>query len=294
MGYPLQISYRGTDTPYVILTNGDGEVLSGSSWVEWDDEDITDYDVALTNVAGAIWAADMPSAVATGTRLTIQYCRRTGASPTVDDLRLRVQYDVVWTGVAISTEGEVGNYGVSLEEVKLYLRIDVATEDDLLDTLMATAHNNVEKFLGRTLLTTTQTMYLDAWPTKDRLYLPFPPVQSITSVVYTDVDGVENTMYAADYTLGLDARTKLHQIQLVYGASWPTGTLSPNNPIVITYVAGYGATHVSVPGVIRTGILSEICDMYEHRGSVVTGTIVADRKVMQRLLWNMRCWRIEE
>jgi hypothetical protein len=75
------------------------------------------------------------------------------------------------------------------------------------------------------------------WPYVSSYFeLPKPPLRSVTSVVYLDDDGDEQTFDADNYTVsGVGRRGR---ITLKSGSSWPTLGNYPE-ALTITYVAGY-------------------------------------------------------
>ncbi len=62
------------------------------------------------------------------------------------------------------------------------------------------------------------------------------------------------------------------------GHSWPSISLRPHEGVCITFVAGYGDASSSVPSDVIYAMLLLIADWYEHRGEVITGTIVQEVK----------------
>ena len=92
------------------------------------------------------------------------------------------------------------------------------------------------------LLATFQTK-LDSFP--DVFYLPHPPLSSVTSVAYTDVNGDAQTL-----TAGTDYQVDVHSepgiIMPARGATWPTVLDGTLNAVTVTYIAGYG-TASNVP-----------------------------------------------
>ena len=80
---------------------------------------------------------------------------------------------------------------ISLDEAKLYLRIGLeqATEDDLLNVLIAAARSRAEERQGRAYLTQTWDLFLDAFPIQSEQFIPVPwwspcdPSWGVTSLV---------------------------------------------------------------------------------------------------------------
>lgn len=91
--------------------------------------------------------------------------------------------------------------------------------------------------------------------------LPFGPVQSITSIVYIDSDGVEQTMDPADYVL--DPFVRQETVVLAYGATWPA-TRSVANSVVVTYVAGYMEPLASPVPVLPPNLMVAMLLMLSH------------------------------
>lgn len=140
---------------------------------------------------------------------------------------------------------------VSVAVARNYSKIDVPDDDELIETiLLPGARQKVEEETGRAFMTQTWVMYLDRWPSQYRLeYWPEPsprlgdimlprwPVQSITSIVYTDSTGTPNTVPTTVY--GFDGASKPARIYLNYGQSWPASAQLQFGPsIAITLVAG--------------------------------------------------------
>ncbi|MDP3908891.1 MAG: head-tail connector protein, partial [Gemmatimonadales bacterium] len=162
---------------------------------------------------------------------------------------------------------------ISTAEAKLHLRVTQSAEDDYIDRLIKSARQQVESATGRALINQTWYLYLDGFPPDDRIRLPKAPLSSITSLVYTDSDGAATTFTADDWDA--DTNPTPGELVLVYNKQWPTpSALRPHSPIVVEYVAGYGAAGSSVPEPIRDAMYLLIGDAYTFRESLVTGTIV--------------------
>ena len=177
---------------------------------------------------------------------------------------------------------------VSLADVKTQLGVTNGASNDLITTLIGAATSHLDGYsgvLGRALVNQTWYLYLDAFPfSDDRIRLPKAPLSSITSIKYTDTAGTETTWDGAYW----DADTTITPGELVktYGSTWPTATLRPNSPIVIEYVAGYGATATTVPEPLRDAMYLLIGEAYNYREPEVTGTIVAQVRSVHAALAN--------
>lgn len=166
---------------------------------------------------------------------------------------------------------------VSLTEAKLHLRLAAdataaaayTAEDTLLSALIQAARERAEAITRRAFVTQTWEMYLDEWPREGFIRLPLPPLQSVTSVKYTDADGVEHTF--TDWTA--DTASLPGRVVLNYGAAWPSETMRTNNPIAVQFVAGYGDA-AAVPASIRAAMLLMIGHLYENREESIAGVSI--------------------
>ena len=180
---------------------------------------------------------------------------------------------------------------VTLVQAKLHLRIDHSTEDDLLNALIVTARQTVEKLSGRALITQTLELVVDSFPDTFRLR---PPLQSVTSIKYKDTDGAETTHTASLYITDTDSEPG--RVVPAYGEVWPSTTLYPVAGVRVRFVAGYGAAETDVPDALRQALLLLIGHLYEHRESVVVGTAALAEvpwTVMQ-LISSYRMWGLED
>lgn len=157
---------------------------------------------------------------------------------------------------------------VTLTDIKLHLRVTASTEDTLLNSLITTARERCEEVSFRSLVTRTVDIYLSTWPIGGVIQLPMPPVQSITSVTYTDVDGATGTVSASSYYLA----TARGSLVLKPGASWPTAELQPVEGIKVRYVAGYGAA-AAVPGWAKHAMRLLVAHWYMNREAITVGTV---------------------
>jgi uncharacterized phiE125 gp8 family phage protein len=168
---------------------------------------------------------------------------------------------------------------VSLVEAKLHLRLAVdaagaaayTTEDDWLARNIMAARIQAEQETGRAFITQTRAFYLDAWPDRNYIELPYPPLQSaiVTYRLQDDV-GYDNPLYTVD----VDKVSEPGRIIKQPNTSWPSGTLYTDKPIKITYICGYGLA-ADVPASIKAAILLKLSDLYENRGEVVVGLSVS-------------------
>jgi uncharacterized phiE125 gp8 family phage protein len=161
---------------------------------------------------------------------------------------------------------------MDVDFVKLHSRVGGDVEDSLIDFWIRAARRHVENILWRALITQTLELTLHAWPRRNEIQLPRPPLVSVTSVKTTDSAGVEATWPATKYqviTQGSPGR-----IVPAYGESWPSTTLRAANGIAVRYVAGYGDAD-DVPEQYKQAMLLLIGHWYENREAVVVGAGLA-------------------
>lgn len=163
---------------------------------------------------------------------------------------------------------------ITRAEAKLHCRVTHTAEDTYIDNLITMARRQVEHDTDRALITQTWYLYLDRFPANDRIELPRAPLQSITSLKYTDSGNTQTTWSASNYIAHTQATPG--ELVLAYNTVWPSVTLKPASPIVIEYVAGFGDGASDVPEEYRQAMLLLIGHWYENRQPYITGTIIAD------------------
>jgi uncharacterized phiE125 gp8 family phage protein len=144
---------------------------------------------------------------------------------------------------------------LSLAEVKAHLRLDHASEDDYLHTLIQATTVSVENYLGKSLISKTWKLvwHLPQGEVTElvKIFLPHPPLLEVVSVnkVFANDRKQQIKRYFLDMSYSLP--------KLVCASSY--------EPIEITYRAGYGDYPKHVPASIRQAILLKIADFYENR-----------------------------
>ncbi len=187
---------------------------------------------------------------------------------------------------------------VSVEEAKMHMRLTPDMTDDDMDiaSQITDARAFCELYLRRQLLTATYVLYMDRFPyltvldplnqanpkfdnanyyygSPDRfaIWIPRPPLQSITSIVYSDTTSTTQTLATTAYLV--DSNGYVGRIAPVYGQFWPGTAIQPNG-VQITFVAGYG-TATQVPGPIKRAIKILVTKMYN---GLFDGSIPQDVK----------------
>lgn len=183
------------------------------------------------------------------------------------------------------------HHPITLQQAKTHLRIDddQIADDALVIGLIAAATDYAETFTRRALITQTWDAVMDYFPDGDAFRLAFPPLQSVTSITYTDANGDSQTFSSTKYIV--DTKSKPARIALAYQQEWPT-TREIANAVTVRFVAGYGADFADVPEGIRLAMMMMIGHWYENREAVVAMpsgmTFQEAPESAKMLLWNHR------
>lgn len=211
-----------------------------------------------------------------------------GAFTQVTEANDNAIYEKAYTGtrrylrVVATVASAACEFGVSIIK-----DASTSVENDLLNALITTARQYAEGFQRKAFVTQTWELWLDAFPNKDYIKIPLPPLQSVTSVKYYDTSDTEATFSSGDYFV--DTKSEPGRVALNYGETWPTTALRPANGVCVTFVAGYGDAASDVPKKVKQAMLLLIGHLYEHRESVIIGTIVAEVPMaVEALLWQDR------
>lgn len=148
---------------------------------------------------------------------------------------------------------------ITTAEGKAFLRVDHSTQDDLIDDLIAAARQRIEADTGRSLITTTWDLTVDAFPADRVITLPRLPLVSVTSVTSYDADDTAATFSSGDYRVD----TAQGRIALDDNADWPTD-LRTRSAVVIRFVAGYGASGANVPQPLRLALYQLLAHTFEQ------------------------------
>lgn len=170
---------------------------------------------------------------------------------------------------------------ISIVDMKQFLRVDTSDDDVVISAYLATATEAIKQHLRVALLTETFVLKADGFAYADAderlialgagihtgsrsyilgggdtLDIPFPPLQSVTSVVTYDRGNNASTYDASNYQLDLQSG----RIYLNEGSAWPSD-LRAQDAVQVTYVAGYGSG--SIPAPIVEAIRKYVEQMYD-------------------------------
>jgi len=150
---------------------------------------------------------------------------------------------------------------VSLAEAKLHCKIDLTDDDALVSALIVTAARWCEARIGQQFITATRSLTLDGIPFGE-ITLPYPPLQSVSSITYVDSAGTTQTWSSSLYDV--DNKTKPGRVRPKWGEVWPS-IREQMNAVTVTYTCGYGTASTDVPAAVKQAMLLLIGHWYENR-----------------------------
>lgn len=159
------------------------------------------------------------------------------------------------------------DYPVTRDEAAEWLHVDpsnILSENVVIEDLIATATDMVEKYTSRALL--TQTLEVEFMPNPPeilpmRIHLPrAAPLQLVNYVKAIEQDGTEHLQHANVYNV--DTYAIPGRIQLLMGFWWEYFVFGKYR---IQYICGYGDTPDKVPSPFRTAIKMLVSQLYQSR-----------------------------
>lgn len=170
---------------------------------------------------------------------------------------------------SLSTVTEPAAEPVSLEDMKLHLRVGDDAEDDLIEGLTRAARRLTEKETNQRWVTQVLKLTLPHWPCgqpyagwENAIALPVGPVASVDEVRYYDFAGTLQTLAGTGYQAWLDHGPPL--VAPAPHAWWPA--LQPGRlpAVEVEYTAGVASDEVSEDAVALIKLV--VGYWYEHRG----------------------------
>lgn len=151
---------------------------------------------------------------------------------------------------------------VTLDEVKLDLRVDHDEHDLLIGSLISGAREQCEHILGRSIMEQTWQKVMCGFSCEIKLF--YPEIIEVTSITYIDaVTANQTTLPTAQYHVDIDSEPGL--IRPAPGCSWPS-TLNLSNAVRIEYLAGYESIE-KVPASLKNWIMLAVRYMYDNCGT---------------------------
>lgn len=181
-----------------------------------------------------------------------------------------------WASINVKTAPTVEP--LTTVEAKAHLRVDISDDDTLIDFQITSARETAESDTKRSFLTQTLEMRFDRFPcgTKD-VKLLRPPVQSVVSIKYIDVDGDEQTWDSSKYTVDIYSLPPRIFPAVVNNVreSYPS-TQNVENAVTIEYKTGYGDASTNMPKALIQAIKMLLGHWYEHREDSIQSAISTD------------------
>lgn len=215
-----------------------------------------------------------------------------------------------WLNPYVSVQTPPAESPVTVENVKAALRIDSSAEDTFLRHRIDGVTSELDGpngWLGRTLVTQDLRLTLDCFPDTvpeplrnlvkplpnrrgRRIYLPFPPLQSVTSVKYIDEDGAEQTLSSSKYKVVTESEPGY--IELGEDETWPNLD-EVGAAVWVDYKAGYGFES-DVPQAIKDYIISRVGARDQMRTAISVGADVRVTPFIENSLENyrIRTWSV--
>jgi uncharacterized phiE125 gp8 family phage protein len=174
------------------------------------------------------------------------------------------------------TPPDPANPAVTLADAKIGLGISDASQDTIVAAAIAVASDALDPaaggWLGRALRTQTWELQLRSFaqhrqqffvsprhpPQAHKIVLPFPPLGTVVSVTYTDVNGVAQALVqGTDFRiLGAGQVYGKAMIAPLYAGSWPLARLDDGS-VRIRFTCGYvdAAPAMAMPHTIKQAII---------------------------------------
>ena len=140
---------------------------------------------------------------------------------------------------------------VSLQEAKLFLRVDHDAEDAAISQMITTAREVAEQILNRSLLTQRWLYSIYGTPTH-LVALSYGPASSIISVNFMDDDGVSALAETSSYRLRDPFTLEFYNCPSTARAD-------------ILYEAGMAAEATGLPAALKQNMLQHVAYLYGFR-----------------------------
>lgn len=166
----------------------------------------------------------------------------------------------MWRSYSVITELTVEP--ITVEELKLFARIDNSDEDTLLEGFIVATRQAAEQYLNRALLCRKIRLVYDEWFCRT-IELPSPPLISIDGVYTVDEDGVTTEYSSDNYYIVTEHLPG--QLVIKRSATMPINTTRDTGGYRVEYFAGYGELATDVPQQIREALKLWATALYENR-----------------------------
>ena len=167
-------------------------------------------------------------------------------------------------GLSIVTHPTVEPVTAADMRKQLEIAATDTTHDAHLTRLIAAARRMVERETRRALMTQTWLLTGPGFPWGARhLWLPRPPLQTVSWIKYHDAAGVLQTWDSGEYAVITSSTPG--RVDLLPTGSWPTVQAGRDSAIQIQYVAGYGSIAAAVPEELQQAVQALAAYWFECR-----------------------------
>jgi len=147
---------------------------------------------------------------------------------------------------------------VSKAEAKAHLRERSTDYDTEIENLIIEGRRYVERMTGRALCTQTWKLYMDDLPLAFKV--PYPPLQSVSSISYQDSNNATQTLGSSNYTV--DTYEEPGRIYQASSGTYPS-VYTDLNVVTVTFVCGYGNKE-DVPESFKRAIKLYVQWQFDH------------------------------
>jgi uncharacterized phiE125 gp8 family phage protein len=160
---------------------------------------------------------------------------------------------------------------VSVADAKDHMRVNHSSEDDLISAYIQAATEQAEHVTGRAIMSQTWTLALSCFP--ERIHVPKPPFQSVSSFKYVSTSGVLTTLQEdTNYSIYNQSGNRPALVYPVYGTDWPDVRDETPNAVRLVYVAGWSDAADVPPGIVQA-IKLMTAELFERREESVSASI---------------------
>ena len=178
---------------------------------------------------------------------------------------------------------------VTTAEMMEHLNLTHSQDDAFVRNLVTAARRWLERDMNRAFITQTWELARDDFPgSGSPIELPRSPLQSITSVTYTDTNGDSQTWASSNYVA--DTRRKPGSVSEAFGVVWPA-VRDIVNAVVVRFVCGDGDAASDVGEEAKTLIRGMAANLYENREATVEKTLAVVPMGYQDLKRSERVFR---
>lgn len=150
---------------------------------------------------------------------------------------------------------------VTLDDAKLFLRLDTADDDPVVITMAVASRRLVEQATRNCLLQQTWRFGFDGWPVCGQVRLPLAPLMSLTAVTVLDATGVRQPQALSNFSINGSGGASTIQVN-----GKPPIPAASTGGIQIDAMLGYGTSALAVPQPLRMAVLLILNRLYEMRG----------------------------